>query len=346
MAIKIVDGIPRSGKSFYAVRHFAKNFCDFIEDDYYLKDGVTVLSNVDGLKLPHIKFQDLIRDAKLSVNQFFSYDYQEKVVFPTYGPVVYIIDEAQVLWRKNDRSKEIDEVYHWFELHGHFGQDIYLITQSYKKLPPDISIMPEFIIHAVPRTRSMTGEFRYKQISEGEVQDRFGIRPDPKIFALYKSSSAKETEKIRNPMMRTIGLMVFAVVLLASGSWWFVMNRLNPEPIAKKQIQPSGSSSSSSPSISIAKSSPLVSPSSEPILIPINTISLYSGTVERVSVVFNNTFVSIDSFPYPIVKKGKNFFVSVDPSLAYLFISSPDKLDENKPADRQNVNDTEKIAFN
>lgn len=364
MAIRIVDGIPRSGKTFYGVRHFAKNFCDFIENDYFIKDGITVISNIDGLTLPHIKLSDLVYvPAKLnkfvakimpwlvtpppvdvpSMMDFFSYSYQENVIFPKYGAVVYIIDEAQVFWRKNDRSEEIKEVFHWMELHGHFGQDIYLITQSYKKLPSDISIMPEYIIHSVPRSRSMTGEFRYKQIAEGgEVQRKFGIYPDQKIFDLYKSSSAKETEKVTNPMMRQT-LVIFVLVLcLLGGFGWFLYHRLHPSTIPPVQKQ---DTKNSSPEIKIkGQSQDLISEKKEeikPLLIsiPVNHILRTFGKKTILSIFFQGRIMEISDFPFPVEFKGKTLFAKVDSRLLHLFKPDKDKKssyegDESSPAER------------
>lgn len=364
MAIRIVDGIPRSGKTFYAVRHFSQNFCEFIEGDFYLKEGLTVISNIDGLTLPHIKLSDLIRipskinefvkklfphliqedTTKPTLMEFFSHSYQEHVIFPQYKAVIYILDEAQVYFRKNDRSKEIDEVYHWLELHGHFGQDVYLITQSYKKLPTDINIMPEYIIHSVPRSRSMTGEFRYKQIAEGgEVQRKFGIYPDQKIFDLYKSSSAKETEKISNPMMRQT-LQIFIVILLClSGAGYFLYNRLHPkliEPIKNNQ----SSQTIKKPSIPSNKTKP-ISPMVTPeiykpvtVLVPVNHISKTTGKQTTVLIFFQGTIIPVADFPFPLVVKGSTLYAKINPSLMYLFkpeIKKPSPVEEElSPAER------------
>ncbi len=354
MALRIVDGIPRSGKTFYAVRHFAQNFCDLIEDDYYLKDGLTVISNVEGLTLPHIKLDDLIQkttkhtpyvlsllarslnntkteeDEKPSLMDFFSHGYQENFIFPKYGPVIYIIDEAQVYFRKNDRTKAIDEVFHWLELHGHFGQDIYLITQSYRKLPTDINIMPEYIIHAVPRSRSMTGEFRYKQIAEGgEEQRKFGIYPDPKIFALYKSASAKETEKVSNPMIKETLVIILGAVMLAGVFGWFIFSRLHPagsQDVAAEQKSLSAPVMSSAPPGQI-NTVPVTAIVHEvkPILIPVNYIATTTNNTIKVDIFYNGSIVPVKDFPFKLVQKGKTLFALVDPSLAYLFkpISEP-----------------------
>lgn len=371
MAIRIVDGIPRSGKTFYGVRHFAKNFCDFIEEDYYIKDGITVISNIDGLTLPHIKLSDLVYIpnklnkfvAKImpwlvqpppadvpSMMDFFSYSYQENVIFPKYGAVVYIIDEAQVFWRKNDRSEDIKEVFHWMELHGHFGQDIYLITQSYKKLPSDISIMPEYIIHSVPRSRSMTGEFRYKQIAEGgEVQRKFGIYPDQKIFDLYKSSSAKETEKVTNPMMRQT-LVIFALVLcLLGGFGWFLYHRLHPEQSSPIQEQVSQNEISKQIKITSPqdlgkqdlKKQDLEKVDTKPILVsvPVNHILTTKGKKTVLSIFFQGQIMDISDFPFPVEFKGKTLFAKIDSRLLHLFKPDKEKKssyegDESSPAER------------
>lgn len=64
MALRIADGIPGSGKSYYIVDHLAKNYFEKQEDGRYepVKD-VLIITNIDSFKPPHLSLQTLMREA-------------------------------------------------------------------------------------------------------------------------------------------------------------------------------------------------------------------------------------------------------------------------------------------
>jgi len=212
MAIRIIEGVPGSGKSYYAVKHLADQYFEKQEDGRYeLIRPVTIITNIDAFQPEHRNLKALAKDAG-GIKNFFSEYYQKALTECIGGQIVYIIDEAQKFFRKG--ARDLDDVYSYFEYHRHFGHDIYLITQNARKLPPDISCLCEYLIVAAPRTRSVIGEFKYKWLSDGELLKREGFRPDPGIFALYKSMDQQESEKIKNPVMRTAGPTLLAVLVV------------------------------------------------------------------------------------------------------------------------------------
>ncbi len=211
MAIRIIEGVPGSGKTYYAVRHLAKHYFSKQKDgSYELSKPCTLITNIDSFQPDHLSLQDEIKHAG-GVEHFFSFDYQEKFKEGK-EQLVYIIDEAQRFFRKGQRN--LNDVFSYFEYHRHWGQDIYLVTQNARKLPPDIVYLTEYLIVAAPRTRSILGEFKYKWVSEGEIIKREGFRPDQGVFSLYKSMDIGESEKIKNPVMKTV-YIVLAIVALA-----------------------------------------------------------------------------------------------------------------------------------
>jgi len=215
MAIRIIQGVPGSGKTYYAVKHLADNYFERQTDGRYeLVKPCTIITNIDSFKPAHVSLQDAIKDAG-GVKKYFTESHQKKCSERYEDQIIYIIDEAQKLFRKNDR--DLNDVFTYFEIHRHFGHDIYLITQNSKKLPPDLVLLTEYIIDAAPRSRSVIGEFKYKWLSDGEILKREGFRPDKGIFELYKSMDVKETEKISNPVMRTFWIVIsvcFIVICL------------------------------------------------------------------------------------------------------------------------------------
>jgi len=77
MAIRIIEGVPGSGKTYYAVRHVAKTFFTKKKDgSYVLTKPCTLITNIDSFQPDHISLQDEIKNAG-GVEHFFSYAYQE-----------------------------------------------------------------------------------------------------------------------------------------------------------------------------------------------------------------------------------------------------------------------------
>lgn len=220
MAIRIIQGVPGSGKTYYAVRHLAENYFEKQEDGRYeLVRPCTIITNIDSFQPTHIRLQDAVKNAG-GVKNFFTESYQIEYSRLFEYQIIYIIDEAQKLFRKH--ARDLNDVFTYFELHRHLGHDIYLITQNVKKLPTDLVVLTEYIIDAAPRSRSVIGEFKYKWLSDGEVLKREGFRPDAGIFALYKSMDILESEKISNPVMKTFWVvMCVALLVIGAGVYYF-----------------------------------------------------------------------------------------------------------------------------
>lgn len=337
MALRIIDGNPGSGKTFYAVRHFVKNFCVEIEDEICLKEGIVVITNIDSLKLPHLKIADLLNESGLSPDSFFSLAHQENIIEKKYGSVIYIIDEAQKLWRKNNRSISLNPVFEWFELHRHCGQDIYLITQAARKLPTDILDCVEYIVHSVPRSRTLTGEFRYKKISDGDTLETFAVRPDQKIFDLYQSSRNEETEKLKNPMVRTILYAAAASLVLAFGAGFYLFDSFHGSTINNKvsdnsQKENNGEPGRANKDIIIADKNLPSQPAVVDVYIPFITDFSRVGKnyVSRTRLIYHNIFISIDKFPYPLRKEGISLVATIPLSEAGDYLLKSTENDKNE----------------
>lgn len=238
MAIRIVDGVPGSGKTYYTVHHLIKTYFEKDEAGFYVqkkikdssgfdtKTKLIISTNIEGLKVPHVSLDDEVQAAG-GIVEFFSHSYQERLERDD-ETRIYLIDEAQK-WFRNKVKGDWTDVWFYFEKHRHFGHDVYMITQKASKIHAEITSLIEHSIHAKPRIRSVTGELPYQVISEGEVMKRFGIRPRQEIFDLYKSRRKGETEKISNPIMKTVGMACIAIVLLFGISAKFLYSRLHPD---------------------------------------------------------------------------------------------------------------------
>ena len=220
--IRIISGKPGGGKSYYAVKHLRDNHYHNKKGDgvYYPKNGVTVFSNINELKLEHKNIDDILKN--ISVEEFFSKDYQEKIT-KKYPKVVYFIDEAQFYFHKKFYDKD---VFFYFQTHRHLGHDIYLITQNPSLMPSQIVSLAEFEIVAQSRSVSLFGELKYLIKTQGEIVDRKLLKKDKAIFALYKSMLAEETEPPKNPFIK---YLVMLLVLFGVACYTFYNYFLMPD---------------------------------------------------------------------------------------------------------------------
>ena len=316
MAVRIIYGAPRSGKSYYAVRHLVKEYFNEGSDGLFtLQDkfkNLVIFTNIDNLKVPHKNLDEVIRQVG-SVEQFFSYDYQEKI-YHKYPQVVYFIDEAQMKFPDNFRDHK---VFNWFQYHGHWGQDIYLMTQDRSLLPRQITALSEITIKALPRSTSLLGgrDLRYNVMlgSGYEVGDKIILPKRQKYFDLYRSQNSSESQKVRNPLIK-YGVILGVVALFAFWNFSRMMNRLNPTSALKSSPVVPSSSTPSSP-VSSSTFSSFTSRSSAP---PPEEFVPYklSYILQDYSlfIVFDNILIPAEQFPYSISRGAYNTLYALIPS--------------------------------
>lgn len=220
MAIRLITGVPGAGKTYLALKTLLDDYFkwDKKEKGFVPKKEITIITNIDSLDLDHINLDDAIRASKKNIEGFFSVEYQEKIT-NKYKRIVYVIDECQ---RFFDRRFYNKDVFYYFEYHRHLGHDIYLVTQDRMKIAKDISLLCETEIRAVKRTLAIAGEFKYNVLSDGIIIDRKICKPKKYIFALYRSSSGKESKKIKNPVIK----ILVVVTVMCAVSFWCLKNRL------------------------------------------------------------------------------------------------------------------------
>jgi zona occludens toxin (predicted ATPase) len=162
MPLHIIDGLPGSGKTLYAINHLVKHFFKDLGGILTPSSPFRLVSNIDELKLDHERLEDEIKACPGGIKEYFTRAYQE-ALFLVHGPIVYILDEAQFIF---DRKFYDNDVFGWFQYHRHFGQTIYLISQNALNLPKEIQYCCEYIIRALPRSKSFVDKyFRYIFIS-------------------------------------------------------------------------------------------------------------------------------------------------------------------------------------
>jgi len=316
MSLRIICGVPRSGKSYYAVHHLRTTYFD---KDLNLKPeftGLQIVTNIEGLMLPHVPLRTWLEGYNNKPELLFSIDNQEKI-FAKYPKVIYLIDEVQNFFPSTFRG---DKVGNWLQYHGHYGQDIYFMTQDITLIPRSFVVLAEDIVRALPRTSIVfsSRSCQYNRITQkGDILSKFAIPKKKEIFNLYKSQSATETEKTRSPMTKMLVMSGIFFVLVTGYSglkMWGVF-----QPAEKKNNvslpPPSSASASMAPSIP-----PVVHPvakfvetyvASQPVenLLVAPGVSWvgvdYIRTFEKFLILFHDLIFTADTFPYPVQWHGR-----------------------------------------
>lgn len=298
MAIRLITGLPGSGKSYYVVKEITSIYCNKFADTYELKSDCVLISNVTNLLLNSYSLEDMIAKAG-SVEVFFSSAYQQRVRDRFEGKnLVYVIDEAQKFFHRKFYNRGVFE---FFETHRHFGIDIYLVSQNSNLLARDVLALAEIETRAVPRTLAITG-FSYQTRSQGEIIARKVLKKDKAIFSLYKSQNAEETQAIRRPYLKLacyfVCFFVFGyLVYSATFAGWMVKADQGKNEIAQttqitKKVHPNP----------IEK----VSPSQSKIPVSIPTVRKRLSYCRKGSAVYfwseeANSFVTRAAYPHKIM---------------------------------------------
>lgn len=219
--IRIVQGNPGSGKSYYAVNYLAKfSTYDDLYKEHTLNDGVLVITNLEGLKIKHLDFEALVQ--RFTVEKFLTVANFE-IIIEKYRcrHVVLIIDEAQ----KYLDSKFYDkDVFYFFQYHRHLGIDIFLLTQSVSTICRQLPPLSEFILQAAPRSKGVAGTFRYKFTDcKGQFLYSQAVKKNQTIFRMYKSFSADEAEKPKNVLTHWV-IVLTLLILVAGGAFKFLLH--------------------------------------------------------------------------------------------------------------------------
>lgn len=220
MAITFITGIPRSGKSYYAMYLLYMSFI--------YEKPVTRFSKVADVFLPRKTLDKKYDIAYTNINQFdftksdkiklfkFEYIYPHLAILnqmklqnktdselieyaSSYGlnNALFVIDECQLYFAKEDIV-----LTWWLTYHGHLHQDIILITQNFDLLEKSYFKLAEFYYRAVPPSaRLFSKKFRYIQYNsyklfKTEKIGDFHVPMMPQIFSMYVSGASNNTKSV------------------------------------------------------------------------------------------------------------------------------------------------------
>jgi hypothetical protein len=329
MAIRIVDGVLGAGKTYFCVDWLAKNYCKKLEDFYIIRPdlNVRIITNIDGLKLPHEDINSCIEKAG-GFDIFFSRNYQS--IFSGVSHLIYILDEAQQ-WFRPKHCKLTHENLLYFEWSRHEGHDIWFVTQSYKKLTSEVACLAEVIVSAQPRTLSMTGkELTYvSRTYEGVELETHRLIFSQKVADLYQSAKKEESVKIRNPIMRRYMLAALVALILMVVGFWSTYKQWQKFMYTDEQKSSAGISTTTAAeekkapvesSVSRTVSSPSPVSSVKEALSPEKSTDSPEFYMYRLDTLYSRSGMSFllgmswiprEAFPYKVVRKGHNYFAVI-----------------------------------
>lgn len=220
--IRLVGGLPGSGKSYYAANFIAKfGKYDELYKTFVLTKDVKVFTNLDDLQIEHTSLEHCYQKYG-GANKFFTVENFTKIRdhFPK-SHLLVIIDEAQRTI-DDDLLKDKDVAF-FFQYHRHLGVDIFLLTNDIASCSRKVVGLCEFIIEAQPRSRSLPTVFRYKfKDTKGTNLYSQTVKQKQEVFSIYKSFTTDEKEKPKNVLWHWVVMAFIAIVLSTVGFKTFV----------------------------------------------------------------------------------------------------------------------------
>ncbi len=239
--LKTVVGVPRSGKSYYVVSSLIK-YCDYdpFAKVYDTKPRHLIVTNIDGLKLNHktlIQFMDeaiklnpqhdLRKYPQESTAQFelrqrltalFDVEIWQRLS-KKYDKIVIAIDECQRYFPSFDRTIP-NSVWYWFEYHGHFGADIFIMTQNAESIHKRILAINETFLEAQPPSLRLNPKVIVYNQRDATTNEKVGqqtMKLKKEVFNAYKSArheqgtQERETHLVKYAAFATIAVVAFVI---------------------------------------------------------------------------------------------------------------------------------------
>lgn len=212
----LITAKPRIGKTLHAVKILE----DLREQGHYL------ITNIDGYKGADEHLGSLIGHEV--TQKLLERDWETFAEEISPRKIVITLDEAQrVVGTTGIQRATQSELFYFFEYHGHWGMDIYLISQNYKSLHQRITDLIHEV-HKVSKVKTWKGHNKVK-VLDTEVWEQLElITYDPKPYydKYITSHSQAGKQKPRTPLgaiIKTFGIWGI-VALIAFGFMIYVIS--------------------------------------------------------------------------------------------------------------------------
>lgn len=199
MTIRLITGIPGSGKTLYAVSELKKE----LEKNTSADEPRAIYCDITGLKVNDIQPPPI--------------DWRDT---PPRSLLIY--DEAQLKDEfKAGRGNSPHEFISELTIHRKTGHEIWFITQAPKRLHNDILDMVEIHHHLErPYGAKLASIYEYRGheknpssiTAKGRAQNKTLFNYDKSLYELYESSQVKDGIKFRLPKELTIWIILALIV--------------------------------------------------------------------------------------------------------------------------------------
>lgn len=229
------EGVPRAGKSYDAMLTHVLPALEKGRHVWYRLNGVTAAACAEYLGKPVEEIEPLMHDVKSAdvVETFKAErDANEEFVLPErFRNALIVIDEVHEFY-VSGREALPKDVEQFFAIHGHYGSDILLMTQWYKRMHTAIRARVERKnVFQKLTAVGMKGHYRvtFWQTVSPDKYEKVGAatkKYDPKVFPTYKGYAADEVDTtVYDGGSRTVWasvgpLMILAVALFVGGGYY------------------------------------------------------------------------------------------------------------------------------
>jgi len=270
--IEMLEGVPGSGKSYYAVSERLLKWVRAGRRVYVFVDGFYLdrLALFEGVEMSVLQQQITIWDS--------GEDVKAGLLQVEPGSAV-LLDEVQTLFRSKDKTDPA--LLRWLETHRHRGIDLVLMCQQYGQ----VTLGVNRLVEATTKFRRLDRfglKNRYQASVRGnpdelEVIRMFTGKYEPKLYAYYSSYSSaavRETARggsmLKSPTLLVGGLgLVLAVGWVAFGGW---LSGAKPAPaVSVSKLPPPPPLLAVPPP---AQPVPVVSPIASP---PVRPVRIHGG---------------------------------------------------------------------
>ena len=278
--IEMLEGVPGSGKSYYAVSERLLKWVRAGRRVYVFVDGFYLdrLAIFEGVELPVLEQQITLWHS--------GEDVKAGLLHVEPGSAV-LIDEVQTVFRSKDKTDP--QLLRWLETHRHKGVDLVLMCQQYGQVTLGVNRLVE-VTTKFRRLDRFGLKNRYQASVRGNPEEldvirMFSGKYEPKLYAYYSSYSSatvRETARggsiLKSPTLIIGGLgLVVAVAWFAFGGWLSGVKPVPAAAVSKLPPPPLPVAHESQPVASVPVAVP---PAIRPMRIQGGMTTIRGGTVE------------------------------------------------------------------
>jgi zona occludens toxin len=215
--IEVLEGVPGSGKSYYAV---SEKFLAWVRANrkiYVFVEGIFLdkLAAFEGRSVEELRKQIIVWNTVEDVR---------RGLLDVDPGAAVLIDESQTVFRS--KEKVDPELLRWLETHRHRGNDVVMMCQQYGQMTMGVIRLVE-VTTKFRRLDRFGLKNRYQAQVRGnpeetEVIRMFTGRYSPKVYSYYASySQAAIREHARGGSIVKSPTVIVGLLGLVMAAWWF-----------------------------------------------------------------------------------------------------------------------------